>query len=77
MGGWDGIVEVQAGDAFVPEGTSAWELGANKAVKGAADRNYKKRSATPLGIEPSESTFVFVTLRKWANKSKCNVHGTP
>ena len=70
MGGWDGIVEVQAGNAFVPEGTSAWELGASKAVKGKADRDYKKRTATRLGIEPSESTFVFVTPRRWANKSK-------
>ena len=54
----------------MPEGTSAWELGANKAVKGKADGDYEKRTAAPLGIKPSESTFVFVTPRRWANKSK-------
>lgn len=68
LGGWDGIVSVEQGNAFVPDGMSAWELGTNKDVKGKADEDYEKRCNDPRGIEPARSTFVFVTPRRWANK---------
>jgi hypothetical protein len=41
MGGWDGIVEVQTGNDFVPEGTSGWELGVDRNVKSKADEDYE------------------------------------
>lgn len=69
LGGWDGILDVEHGNAFVPDGISVWELGSNRGVKGKADADYGKRTADPLGITPSEATFVFVTPRRWANKS--------
>jgi hypothetical protein len=39
MGGWDGIVEVEIGNDFVPDGTSGWELGVNRKVNSTCKRN--------------------------------------
>src|SRR5215218_2538927 len=66
--GWDGIVGASQGTAFVPDGLSAWELGTNRDVKRKADADYAKRTKNPLGLEPSETTFVFVTPRYWSKK---------
>lgn len=68
LGGWDGIVRVETGNAFVPDGESAWEVGSNRNVKGKADGEYRKRSSNPRGVEPAETTFIFVTPRRWRDK---------
>jgi addiction module HigA family antidote len=66
--GWDGIVEASQGNAFVPDGLSAWEVGTDKDVRRKANRDYAKRTKNPLGLDPSETTFVFVTPRYWSKK---------
>lgn len=33
MGGWDGVIETEEGNAFVPSGCSVWELGVNTRIK--------------------------------------------
>lgn len=66
--GWDGIVDAPQGNAFVPNGLSAWEVGTDKDVKRKANRDYAKRTKDPLGLDPSETTFVFVTPRFWIKK---------
>src|SRR4051794_416187 len=63
LGGWDGLVSIEAGNAFVPDGVSSWELGTNRDVKGKADEDYDKRSGDPGDLDPSRSAFVFVTPR--------------
>jgi hypothetical protein len=68
MGGWDGIVEVEIGNDFVPDGTSGWELGVNRNVKDKADGDYEKRTADPGEIDPATSTFIFATPRRWGGK---------
>lgn len=68
MGGWDGIVDADVGNTFVPDGFSVWELGVNRDVKGKADSDYQKRCTNPLGVVPTETTFVFVTPRRWGRK---------
>lgn len=68
MGGWDGIVNAPQGNAFVPDGFSVWELGVSRDVKGKADSDYQKRCTKPLGVVPAETTFVFVTPRRWGGK---------
>ncbi|RIK66071.1 MAG: hypothetical protein DCC65_10630 [Planctomycetota bacterium] len=73
LGGWDGIVEVPKGNAFVPDNTSVWEFTVNKNAKDKADGDYEKRTAEPLGIDPATSTFVFVTARRWADKREWEV----
>lgn len=65
IGGWDGILEVVEGTEYFPEGFSVWEFGADKNIKGKADRDYKKRSENPLGENPSKTTYIFVTPRLW------------
>lgn len=70
LGGWDGIVAVEQGNAFVPDGVSAWEMGVTAGVKGKADGDYVKRCEEPLGVDPAQSTFVFVTPRRWGGKDE-------
>lgn len=66
--GYDGIVEAQRGSPFVPEGKSVWELGTGDDVARKANEDYAKRTADPLGVVPEETTFVFVTCRRWDGK---------
>lgn len=67
-GGYDGIVEVETANPFIPAGRSVWEIGVTKDVKGKADRDFAKRTEEPQGVDPSRTTFVFVTPRRWASK---------
>jgi len=66
--GYDGIVEAGKGNAFVPTGLSAWEMGVNQDPKGKAESDYTKRTEDPLGVDPFQTTFVFVTPRRWPGK---------
>ena len=70
IGGWDGLLEVTQETEYLPSGISVWEFGANKDPKGKADDDYSKRSENPLGFNPSDSTFVFVTPRLWTKSGK-------
>jgi hypothetical protein len=68
--GWDGIVDTDGADPFVPQGTSRWELNTwkeNKRTK--ADSDYEKRTANPIGIDPAQATYVHVTAWRWAGKN--------
>jgi transcriptional regulator with XRE-family HTH domain len=65
--GWDGIVETISGNEFVPSGLSVWEMGVGDPEKKAED-DFRKRAKNPLGLDPSQMCFVFVTLRKWLKK---------
>ncbi|MBP2290994.1 tetratricopeptide repeat protein [Azospirillum rugosum] len=70
--GWDGRVHATTGNAWVPEGWSAWEIGTNKVewIEDKADRDYRKRTDDSLGLDKAQTTFVFVTPRKWDDKLK-------
>jgi hypothetical protein len=68
LGGWDGVVQAREGGTFVPQGRSVWEAGAGKDPGSKAEDDYRKRSEDPLGLAPAETTFVFVTLRRWSGK---------
>lgn len=68
IGGWDGIVTCESITAYVPEGISLWEFGTNSDIKGKADADYEKRKDEPLGFEPKECVFIFVTPRLWTKK---------
>ncbi len=69
LGGWDGILEVKEETEYVPVGISLWEFGANKYSKDKANSDYEKRSENPLGFNPKEATFIFVTPRLWDNRN--------
>jgi len=68
--GWDGILNTKSGNEFVPEGVSVWEFGTDQSIKTKADSDYKKRCLNPLGINPSNTTFVFVTPRAFTKNRK-------
>ena len=68
--GWDGIVNASAPTANVPAGLSTWELGVGADPARKAESDLRSRTKNPLGIEPSEATFVFVTARRWPGKAK-------
>jgi hypothetical protein len=69
LGGWDGEVAASAGSAYVPSGSSAWEIGTGQNPKGKADEDYEKRTREPRGVNPANTAFVFVTARRWAGKN--------
>jgi hypothetical protein len=62
--GWDGVVNVAAGNFRVPTGQSFWEWGAGPAPD-KAQRDYKKRTEATDEAVRKASTFVFVTPRHW------------
>jgi len=68
--GWDGIVEVQEGNDFVPNGISAWEVSTQSNIDSKANADYEKRKEDPKGLEPKVTTFIFVTSRKWPKKEE-------
>lgn len=66
--GWDGICEQQINGQFhwLPIGASGWELGTQGgSLSSKADGDYSKRTEDPLGLTPSETTFMFATPRRW------------
>lgn len=70
IGGWDGALNVESNSAFIPDGISGWEFGTNANVKPKADEDYEKRTEEPEPLDPSASTFVFVTARLWTKKDE-------
>lgn len=68
IGGWDGIVRSKEDREYVPLGTSLWEFGTTEANTTKANEDYNKRTLDPLGEDPSNSTFIFVTPTVWTNK---------
>jgi len=68
--GWDGVVDVQTKSYFVPDGVSGWEMSVEQRPADKAERDFKTRKSGPLGLSPSEVTFIFVTSRKWDGKQK-------
>lgn len=66
--GWDGLLDVEKGNAWVPAGASAWEFSVETRVERKANEDYTKRTAAPCEVDPSKTTFVFVTPRKWKGK---------
>lgn len=68
--GWDGYLEIERGNPWVPDGTSVWEFSCRKDVKNKATEDYNNRTSDPLGVDPSSSTIIFVTARRWSEKDK-------
>jgi len=68
--GWDGICVTEQGDKYIPAGNSYWEISTQAKTKDKVDSDYGKRTKKPLGANPSNSTFIFVTPRCWPGKDK-------
>ena len=66
--GWDGLLVVEKGNAWVPDGASAWEFSRARDPRRKATDDYNKRTTDPKGVDTPTTTFVFVTPRKWDGK---------
>lgn len=66
--GWDGFIEAGEGTPWIPEGKSGWEFGTSKDVKAKADGDLAKSTKATPRAERAETTFVFVTPRRWPGK---------
>jgi len=67
--GWDGVCDAPNESTYIPAGKSVWEMGTQRAGIGAkAQREYDKRTANPLGVNPSETCFIFFTPQRWPQK---------
>ncbi len=64
-GGWDGILQVNQGNIFVPIGNSVWEFSTNQNINKKANEDYAKRARNSRGIDKKNTTFVYVTSLKW------------
>ena len=51
--GWDGLLVVEEGNAWVPGGASAWELSCDKNPKRKATFDYDKRTANSKHVDVS------------------------
>jgi addiction module HigA family antidote len=67
--GWDGFVEASEGTPWVPAGRSGWEFGTNDDPKAKAEGDFEKSVKALDKKERAETTFVFVTPRRWAGKA--------
>lgn len=68
--GWDGWSECKQGNPWVPAGNAGWEFGTNKDPKEKADGDYAKSvKAMATSAQRLQTTFVFVTPRRWPGKS--------
>lgn len=67
--GWDGIVEADEGTPWVPNGRSGWEFGTNENIKKKANDDFNKSVEGQSKTEREQTTFVFVTPRRWQGKA--------
>jgi hypothetical protein len=66
--GYDGFVEATRSTAFVPDGSSVWEMGVGGDPEKKAQSDYRTRTKNPSGVDMANTTFVFVTPRRWEKK---------
>ncbi len=74
--GFDGVIECQLGNAWVPSGRSVWELSVSKDCKTKAAKDFQKRTDETPENERKKSTFVFVTPRHWEKKVEWSTTAT-
>ena len=69
-GGYDGDLESEEGNLYIPSGNSVWEFGVTERKKEKANKDYDSRKKNPLGKIPSETTYISVTLKKYTKKTE-------
>ena len=69
LGGWDMRATARAATQWLPEGRLAFELGVGRSPRSKAQSDYEKRSKDPQGVNPSETSYLFVTPKRWRDAS--------
>jgi hypothetical protein len=67
--GFDGFTDFETRTSFVPSGPVVWELGTSGDIEKKAQADYRTRTDDPLGHTPAQTTFLFVTSRRWSDKT--------
>ena len=68
--GWDGWVETDVGNPWIPEGKSGWEFGTTKKdIDKKANNDFKTSLEQHSESERQTIVFVFVTPRRWTGKN--------
>ena len=70
VGGYDGELTTEVGNIFAPDGESVWEFGTTNKKGGKANDDYDKRKKDSLGKEPSQTTYINVSAKKYRDKKK-------
>jgi len=68
--GWDGELASEHNSPWVPWGTPFWEFSCEAPVTRKANRDYDKRTRQTLNEVHTNSTFVFVSARRWSQKAR-------
>lgn len=69
--GWDGSTSTETGSVYVPKGDAGWEISSQRSnIARKATEDYRKRTADPVPLDPTNAAFVFVTPRHWPQKDK-------
>ena len=67
--GFDGIVEAERGNQWVPKGNSYWEVSCQANPNSKADRDYESRMTEPKDINRKRSEYIAVTPRQMTKKN--------
>ena len=69
--GFDGEIGATIGNVWVPDGNSYWELTTQRSgTRAKADDDYGKKPEKRGAANPTGSTFVFLTCRRWNAKKE-------
>jgi hypothetical protein len=68
--GYDGVVQALKGNAWVPVGSSRWEMGCSNDPIAKARSDFRTRSEASTKESHTDTTFVFVSPRRWPRKKE-------
>ena len=66
--GYDGILQSAEQTDFFPDGMSVWEFGTNDNTLGKFNSDISKRIENSLGVDITDTTFIFATLKVWNHR---------
>ena len=65
--GWDGVLDCEQGNAFIPQGHSVWEISTEQDAARKIQSDYSKRTISTCANDREKSTIVFVTSTNWSS----------
>ena len=66
--GYDGVLQSDEQTNFFPLGKSVWEFGTDADAINKFKSDIEKRSKNSLGVNITDSTFIFATLKIWNHR---------
>lgn len=67
---WDGKCVNNTDHLYIPKGASFWELGRDNDYRRKLSKEYSKRTKQTQARTRKQSTFVFITPRRWVGKEQ-------